>query len=314
MKIMPIKFQKYQVRIKLEINGEIFQLKALLDTGSDMNLVHKDLIPSKYWLPSNYSAIGLGNVNNDMNFEIPKGILLFDEYALGMKYLLTDLPMDCILGTPFLSAVEPHGSYQNDASEPRYFITLSSINGYPPKRKELPFISESHAQIAYCSKSMVIINTWDDYRNAPSTEYLDDNTDWEIYKENWVPQWQLRCSEGVEFGLPGFSRNTSIHVIPPQHVIGQMHQASTIASRQKLVEMGDLTRVRSANRNWFCQQTQTWQQTPAWNFFQINRMRTLQSWPNQDPHERLFEINYFQYKAMWYNVCLWIEGTGITIA
>lgn len=36
-------------------------------------------------------------------------------------------------------------------------------------------------------------------------------------------------------------------------------------------------------------------------------MRTLQSWPNQDPHERLFEINYFQYKAMWYNVCLWTD-------
>jgi hypothetical protein len=26
---------------------------------------------------------------------------------------------------------------------------------------------------------------------------------------------------------------------------------------------------------------------------------------NQDPSERLFEINYFQYKSMWYNVCLW---------
>jgi hypothetical protein len=60
MKILPIRFQKYRVRIKLEINGEIFKLNALLDTGSDMNLVHKDLIPAKYWLPSNYSAIGPG--------------------------------------------------------------------------------------------------------------------------------------------------------------------------------------------------------------------------------------------------------------
>jgi hypothetical protein len=115
---MPIKFQKYQVRIKLEINGEIFKLNALLDTGSDMNLVHKDLIPAKYWLPNNYSAIGLGNVNTVMDFEIPKGILLFDEYALGMKYLLTDLPVECILGTPFLSVVEPHGSYQIPTGEP----------------------------------------------------------------------------------------------------------------------------------------------------------------------------------------------------
>jgi len=59
-----------------------------------------------------------------------------------------------------------------------------------------------------------------------------------------------------------------------------MHHASTIASRQKLVEMGDLIRISYANREWFCQQTQTWQETPAWNLFQINRMRTLQSWPN----------------------------------
>ena len=104
---------------------------------------------------------------------------------------------------------------------------------------------------------MVIINTWDDHRNGPVTHYLDGNTSWEVYKENWIPEWQLRSSEGIEFGLLGFSRNTSIHVIPPQHIIGRMHHASTIASRQKLVEMGDLSRIRSANREWFCQQTQT---------------------------------------------------------
>jgi hypothetical protein len=177
---------------------------------------------------------------------------LFDEYALGMKFLLVELLVDCILGTLFLSTAEPHGSSQPSKGDPGYFITLPSINGHPPKNKTLAFISKSHAQVAYCSKSMVIINTWDDYRNAPATEYLDDNTSWEIYCENWVPQWQLRWSKGLEFGLPGFSRNTNIHVIPPQHVIGHMHQASTIAARQKLVEMRYLTRMRSANRNWFC--------------------------------------------------------------
>jgi len=122
-----------------------------------------------------------------------------------------------------------------------------------------------------------------------------------------VPQWQLRWSEGVEFSLPGFSRNTSIHVITPQHVIGHMHQASSIASRKNLIEIRDLTRIRFANRNWFFQQTQTWNQTPAWEFFQINEMRDLQSWPHQHPNERLFEINYIQYKTMWDNVCLWTD-------
>lgn len=154
---------------------------------------------------------------------------------------------------------------------------------------------------------MVIIDAWDDQRNGLVTHYMDDNTPWEIYKEHWIPRWQLRSSEGVELGLPGFSRNISIHVIPPQHLIGRMHHASTIASRQKLVEMGDLSRIEYANREWFDQQTQTWEETPAWNYFQINRMRTLQSWPNQDPNERLFNINYEQYKAMWYNICLWTD-------
>ena len=32
MKILPVRFQKYQVKIKLEINFEIFCLNALLDT------------------------------------------------------------------------------------------------------------------------------------------------------------------------------------------------------------------------------------------------------------------------------------------
>ena len=134
-----------------------------------MNLVHKDLILHKYWFPSSYSAIGLGNVSTNMDFEIPKGILLFDEYALGMKFLLSELPVDYILGTPFLSAIEPHGSSQTSSRDPRYFITLPSINGHPPKRNTLAFISESQAQIAYCSKSMAIINTWDYYRNTPIT-------------------------------------------------------------------------------------------------------------------------------------------------
>ena len=62
-----------------------------------MNLIHKDLIPSKYWFPSNFLAIGLGNISTNMDYEIPKGVLLFGDYALGMRFLLSDLPVDCIL-------------------------------------------------------------------------------------------------------------------------------------------------------------------------------------------------------------------------
>jgi hypothetical protein len=133
MKILPVRFQKYHIQIKIEINYEVFCLKALLDTGSDMNLLDKDLIPHKYWFPSRFSAIGIGNISTNMDFEIPKGNILIDDYALGMKFLLSDLPVDCILGTPFLSTVEPHGSAKTTEGNPGYFITM------PTQKKNLGF-------------------------------------------------------------------------------------------------------------------------------------------------------------------------------
>jgi hypothetical protein len=238
----------------------MFYLNALLDIGLDMNLLNKNLIPCKYWLPSNYSAIGLGNVSTDFDFEFPKGVLWFDQYALVMKFLLAYLPVDCILGTPFLAVVEPHGSARTAQGHPAYSITIPSITkGYPPVKKILSFISNPQSNSVFFSsqpKSLVIINTWDDLNNRPVTEQVDDNLDWETYSQNWDPHWELRWSEGIEFGLPGFSSNMSIHVIPPQHLIGRMHQASTLPAREKLIEMGDITTLRSTFRRWFCQNYQ----------------------------------------------------------
>jgi hypothetical protein len=197
-------------------------LTALIDTGSDLNLLDKNLIPAKYWLPSFGSATGLGNVNTSFKYEVPKGILLLEEYALGMKYQISELSIDCILGTPFLSIVEPHGSCICTNGRQGYFITMPSINGNLPKRIKLPFVSELHIQIAYC-KGLVIVEVFDDQRNAPITHYLDENTPWETFKEHWIPSWYLRHSEKVELGLLGFLRNTHINVLPPQHILGRMH-------------------------------------------------------------------------------------------
>jgi len=235
-----------------------------------MNLLHKNLIPYKYWLPSNYSAIGLGNISTNFDYEIPKGILWFDQYALGMKFLLADLPVDCILGTPFLTAVEPHGSVKTAKGHPTYFITMPRIGRHLPVTKILNFISKQQSNIVYCSKkskSLVIINTWDDLNNKLVIEQIDDNLDWETYSQNWAPHWELRWSEGIEFGLPGFSSNSSIHGIPPQHVIGRTHQASTIVAQEKLIKMGDLSRLKTSFRIWFCQALsngERLQTTPTW--------------------------------------------------
>ena len=61
-----------------------------------------------------------------------------------------------------------------------------------------------------------------------------------------------------------------------------MHQASTLPAQEKLIEMGDITRLRSTFRRWFCQNSQQWRETPDHSYFMINRMRALQSWPQQD--------------------------------
>jgi hypothetical protein len=51
----------------------------------------------------------LDNVSTNITFEIPKSLIWFEQCSLGMKFLLVDLPVDCVLGTPFLAVVEPHG-------------------------------------------------------------------------------------------------------------------------------------------------------------------------------------------------------------
>ena len=105
----------------------MFYLNDFLDTRSDMNLLKKNLIPCKYWLPRNYSTIGLGNVSTNFDFEVPKGVLWFDQYALGMKFLLAYLPVDCILGTPFLVDVEPYGSASTAEGHPAYSIMIPTV-------------------------------------------------------------------------------------------------------------------------------------------------------------------------------------------
>jgi hypothetical protein len=79
-------------------------------------------------------------------------------------------------------------------------------------------------QIAFLT-CMVVVNFFDKTREKPIRTYFADDTPWQIFKANWVPTWQLRHSEVIELGLPGFSRNTSLTVIPPQHILGQMQQA-----------------------------------------------------------------------------------------
>jgi hypothetical protein len=102
MQVLPISYQKYYVKVQIEICYEVFTLTALIDTGSDINLLHKDKIPAKYWGPSFGCVTGLGNQDVAFKYEVPRANILLKDYSIGMRFHIADSPVDCILGTPFL--------------------------------------------------------------------------------------------------------------------------------------------------------------------------------------------------------------------
>jgi hypothetical protein len=81
-------------------------------------------------------VVGLGNIPNDISFQVPEAVLCFQDCCLKMKFLLADIPVACILGTPFLAAVSPHGSTMVTPENPGYFITIQGS-----KIIKLPFVS-----------------------------------------------------------------------------------------------------------------------------------------------------------------------------
>jgi hypothetical protein len=114
-----------------------------------------------------------------------KALIWFDQCSLGMKFLLADLPVDCVLGTPFLAVVEPHGSARTSLGHPTYFLTIPSlISNNSPCKKILPFISKPQINTVFFPthpKVLIIIETWDDLNNRPVTEQIDDNLEWTEY-------------------------------------------------------------------------------------------------------------------------------------
>ena len=49
MRVLTIQHQKHLVLINLKIQGQMFKLKAIIDSGADVNMLHKDTMPTKYW-------------------------------------------------------------------------------------------------------------------------------------------------------------------------------------------------------------------------------------------------------------------------
>jgi hypothetical protein len=137
--ILQVEHKKYHVLIELKIQGIPFKLKALIDTGSDLNMLHKDIILVSLWKKAQALVVGLGNIPNKISFQIPEVVLCFQDYCLKLKFLLADIPIACILGTPFLAAVSPHGSTMVTKDRPGYFISVPSLKGKVVIK--LPFVS-----------------------------------------------------------------------------------------------------------------------------------------------------------------------------
>ena len=88
MRILTIQHQKYHILTKIKMKGQSFKLKDLIDFGSNLNIVNKEIIPSIYEVHTNHFSIGKGNKLMQMDYEVPKATLCFDHYCLDMKFLL----------------------------------------------------------------------------------------------------------------------------------------------------------------------------------------------------------------------------------
>ena len=121
--------------INMSIQGQIFKLKSLIDLGSDFSILNKYSIPSCYWLKNNNATIGLGNQTLKMEYEVERAKLCFGPYYLNLKFSLAEISVPCLLGTPFLDDVEPHGYEKLPNEKSGYFITIAR------RKIVLPFVS-----------------------------------------------------------------------------------------------------------------------------------------------------------------------------
>lgn len=120
------KHQQYHILLHLRIQDLHFKLKTLIDTCSDLNLINQTVIPVAYWEKADLLVSGLGNVPTSISYCVPKVTIHFNSHHLTANFYLAEIPVACVLGTPFLSVVSPHGSTIVSPNKPGYFITLPS--------------------------------------------------------------------------------------------------------------------------------------------------------------------------------------------
>jgi hypothetical protein len=68
-----------------------------------------------------------------------------------------------------------------------------------------------------------------------------------------------------------------------------------------LIDLGDLTRLRTAETQWYEPSIRSWCRSPVYHSFQINRMRAVAEWPEGNPYNLIHGLTYAQYQAAWFN-------------
>jgi len=87
MKIMTIQYQQHHVLLNVNIQGENFTLRTLIDFGADINVLNKKVIPAKYWTPACRQVTGVGI--QDFQYEVSSAAHLFtSSYTIHFFILL----------------------------------------------------------------------------------------------------------------------------------------------------------------------------------------------------------------------------------
>lgn len=85
MKVMAIQYKKHHVMLEICINGEMFSLRTLIDSGADVNIMNSKVVPEKYWVKSFRQVIGLGN--KDLMYEVPQASIFFKYHCIKLKFV-----------------------------------------------------------------------------------------------------------------------------------------------------------------------------------------------------------------------------------
>jgi len=186
MSLLTISYQQHHVLVNICIKGKMFEMVALIDSREDIKILNMKIILAKYWVSTEREVVGLGN--KKLRYEVPKASVCSDSHCVYLKFVVANIPVDCILGNIFLAAVEPHGSLGLKGGKPGYFISIPTSKGIR-KKIELPYISNP------IISTMVHTVQNLDRAKARLSDLKDLNSNLKIEEQLKSPQIKTRIGE-----------------------------------------------------------------------------------------------------------------------